>query len=239
MTENSASQSSAVSSLSKSQKKRLKRNNTKAKKADEQETARKKIPDMGPLNPLDKVRMVLKQRGFSLDEIDNALEEMWNSELVYDDVDAVQNYLILRADSGRASSQSNDNSKEPDLSTQSLESSYSESASTEATESFKPMDETHGVSEAKSESVEIVGDTLDASIKNDRSASVTSHSEPMDTLSSKLDIVANYENLNDAIMALSEWVCKSATLAEVRPFYFKSQPTFSSNFVIHHCVPSR
>ena len=209
--------SSAGSGLSKSQKKRMKRNNAKAKKADEQVAAAKRSQDVGPLNPLDEVKAGVLKRGHALNEVEEALEEMWNSQLAYDDVESVHNYLMLKAAAGRISSTSENTVETPMIHTApSVETSSS--SETAATESVNPVDVDPGVSIAPSESAEDVADVdeLDAFAEDkEESLNNHNHSLPADSQSSKFDIVSNKESLNHVMTTLSGWVTETATLAQV------------------------
>ena len=78
------------------QKKRMKRNAANKRKAAGQTTNATKVPHDDSINPNDMLRATLVTMGYQIEEINVALDEMWNLSLKYDEVDAVLNYLQER-----------------------------------------------------------------------------------------------------------------------------------------------
>lgn len=84
------------SGLSKSQKKRMKRNAKKQKDAQAKQP-KKSTDGESLLNPHEKLRANLVSLGYPLAEIDEVLEEMWNLQLQYDEVESVLAYIQQRS----------------------------------------------------------------------------------------------------------------------------------------------
>ena len=76
----------------KSQKKRMKRNKAKTRPGSEQ-TEAKTVEQLDPLNAHDALRIGLHKLGFKLALIDKAMEDMWNLDLDYSDINAVASYI--------------------------------------------------------------------------------------------------------------------------------------------------
>jgi len=212
MMETSAFDSSAGSSgLSKSQKKRMKRNNAKARKADEQETGTKRSQDLGPLNPLDKVKAGLQTLGYSLSQIEKALEEMWDTQLPYDDVESVHNFLMMKAHVKRTVEPKVEIPKNMDTAVNPIEA---EALASQPASDFVEDDIAGKVHESDAFEKKDENNQEEEEEEED-DVETTNQSQPPVTLASKLEIAANYEDLNQAISALSDWVTRSASSSEV------------------------
>ena len=215
------------SGLSKSQKKRMKRNASKKKKMSE-------IPD-DSLNPSDRVRTALVKQGFELSFINEGLDEMWNEQLDYSDYDAALSYL--RGKERWGTSQPNlevpTTVDEPaETSTESKENRVPQkldSRSTASTDSSTqiPIPLNDGVKKIASQRLPSEDAALDAhpttipkAPPRHKKKKKNYKKQPEAPLNAKLEMVANHENLNDAIAALTEWVVKSATESEVRFILF-------------------
>lgn len=228
--------------LSKSQKKRLKRNASKKKNAQKIS----EIPD-DSLNPTDRVRAALVKQGFELTFIDEGLDEMWNAQLDYSDYDAALVYLLEKK--GRddtADSQLDleiptsvdegvNTSIQPNVEA-SNEVEHQEEAIPTKTDSKSTASTASSLESAtnkESSTKEIVSEraspkdttlyaqpvvTAKKSKSSDGKKKKVHKNQPEASLHSKLEIVANHESLNDAITALTEWIVKSATKSELKEF---------------------
>ena len=245
----------ASSALSKSKKKRMKRDKAKQRKEDQVVEPEHTIRDDG-LNTHDKLRSELVKLGFELADVDKAMEDMWNQQLDYTDFDAVLGFIenagINSGSSGNSSGSVNGNGigigigieeKELDppaapdtvVTVESFSSPSSPSCSgkgpPDATE--EPVEMAAVVSEPVAvtvavetvvvavEPIEIESSRPEESADVDVDVDVDVEERKMKPrvkpfeLSSKLDIVANSENLTDGIIALTEWVVKAATPPQV------------------------
>jgi len=201
--------------LSKSQKKRLKRNASKAKRLTEGSSgppssgsSKKKQQEQqrqDPLNPHAKLRQDLLSLGYSVEEIDPGMEEMWNLGMQYDELEVVVSYLEKKREQWE---------KEVNLHSESVE----EEDKPLITEEPEVVEE----EETSSYSPNVVDDEEEQQQPQGEGASddIPQESEPEQTmdLSSRLDVVANFENLQDSLFALSEWVNKAANPSQLLDF---------------------
>jgi len=200
--------------MSKSQKKRLKRNKAKKRTQEEEEPKQQQPKNtQEALNPHIKLRNDLLSLGYTQIEIDKGMEEMWNLGMKYDELDSVTMFL--------------ENKRHV---VQDVEEDVV------VVENIK--DEGDGVIEEVSEKDEV----LSADTSNNTPAATTSVAEddnedvaastPEQTMDliSKLEVVSDFENLQDALFALSEWVNKAAKSHELFEFCGVSDETTTSPF---------
>jgi hypothetical protein len=139
----------------------------------------------GALNPHTVLRNNILADGFTGDQVDQAMEEMWNKSLAYDEYDAVLKYL--------KSGGKKDVVKKED-------------------QEGKPQTEEEGggTEVSKEEEEEETAD-------NEPAAPAKRATPPpaQMTMAEKLDMVAGFENMTDAVFALTEWVNKAAKPHEV------------------------
>jgi len=145
------------------------RNRKKKPKKEKSETS-SSVPTAVPMNPHTILRNRLVDSGFTMSEVDKAMEEMWDKSLAYDEFDAVLAYL--------------------------------KGETTKATETDEASHDEKGTvaSEAETE---------------DKEESETSTPAPVMTLEERLDSVASFEPLTDAVFALTEWIDKAAKPRDV------------------------
>lgn len=208
-----------IQTLSKSQIKRMKRNASKAKR--EAQSAKTTQVD-AVLNPHEKLCNNLAFKGYSRSEIETALEEMWNFGMQYDSYDAALAYLEGKKAQKEADAMKEANSEKEAVVERRPESQpeVPEEASAEAeappAKSKTAAENNWGESETESESEKAPASASD------------SESQPQATdLASKLDVVANFPVLYDAIFALAEWATKAAKpheLMELCSIDQKAQP---------------
>jgi hypothetical protein len=140
----------------------------------------------GSLNPHLVLRNDLIGEGYTGEEVDTAMEEMWNKELLYDDYESILKYLKGGEKAFQGSSTSAGNgSRSGDKKEANKDSTFDDG-------------EGVGVEESKEDP------------ENEQSAP----SKTM-TMAEKLDMVAGFENFTDASFALTEWVNKAAKPHEV------------------------
>jgi hypothetical protein len=164
---------------------------------DDAETALLINPPLRPASSQDVLRKSLVLKGFSLDEIDEAVIEMWDKQLPYDEEDAVLAYLehCDGADGQVNMGTSRDDTKEK-----------CQSEETDDSTNNDPSTEDTLETEEQGEDGEI-----DDSDSDDEAEAMA----PAITMAEKLDMVAGFESLADSIFALSQWVNKAAKPQEV------------------------
>jgi hypothetical protein len=165
-------------------KKKPKKGNTNAKTTP--------IPTTSPMNPHSVLRNRLVGEGFSVAQVDQAMEEMWDKNLVYDDFQTVLAYLKSEKTGPK--------------------DDESEGTNTGgiASEKKDEIDSKKSVGTASVEKAE--QDTLEpTTVEKAKSIKPA----PTMTLEQRLETVSNFENLTDAIFALTEWINKAAKPREV------------------------
>jgi type II secretory pathway component PulM len=265
--------------LTKSQKKRLKRNKAKTRKAAaaaEEVTVVPATPVLDPLNSHDALRIGLQNLGFELSDIDRSIEEMWNLGLDYSDINDVATFMTNEKASAATSAAATSVVKDVqvDPSVTEVNSSTPNSIVTSASTAIESSTSDIGRPKraASEEEVKTVSTAMDAKEPGSPKVplTVTKNGQPVSaetqtkhtntnapsiatnghghsngssnnnvakskrnveakqappTLKMKLNVVANDENLTDAIVALTEWIVKAATPTEVshiRPNQFFS-----------------
>jgi len=182
--------------LSKSKKKRMKRNKAKAKRdAEPVKTTTDNSNTNAALNPHEKLCHALMQHGYAREEIEGALEEMWNFGMQYDSYSAARAYL-----------EGKEAQKEADALREAI--AEKEAAIVELAEGGVAVTTTDAVWEGQTNA------EFDSGSENitaaPSSVSESSSQPPANDLASKLDVVANFPVLYDAVFALSEWTTKAA-----------------------------
>lgn len=239
--------------LSKSQKKRMKRNKAKLRK----EKAASTEPVLNPLNTHDAMKAELQELGFELSDINQSIEEMWNKDLDYSDIHAVIVYMTAKqgdADDKDMLYDGDDYIKtvqtadtflseiSDDSSNASKQSCFEEETeiiSSDAISSNDPCSSNAPIIATKTDSVSLseVKNTKEAPVAVQKAESKTdiqkvnnsdvtetksatrAKKKTHPTIKTKLDIVANNEDLTDAIVALTEWILKAATPSDVSDFF--------------------
>ena len=200
--------------MSKSQKKRLKRNKAKKRTQEEEEAPKpQQQKTQEALNPHIKLRNDLLSLGYTQNEIDKGMEDMWNLGMKYDELDSVTMFL----EDKRHESLVQQDIEEDDVVvvTETNEKDEGgdggEEVTSEKDEDLLSADTTNNTPEATTSVTE------DDVINEDVPASASP--EPTMDLISKLEVVSDFENLQDALFALSEWVNKAAKSHEVCSLY--------------------
>lgn len=252
--------------LTKSQKKRMKRNKAKAKKA--QNATQPQTVELDPLNAHDAMKIGLQDLGFDLPDINRKIDMMWEQGLDYSDINAVASFMTAekakedekvqvltnKTEEARASPVSSSGRSEQD-STMAKRNASEEELKTVSTASFSipkdsngstgaiasngtnasnvPLTVTNNGVDADNSKPQAVSDpqvevskATTAPSQNGTVAKKTRKAEPKTppSLKTKLDIVANNENLTDAIVALTEWIVKAATPSEIKELCDSSKP---------------
>ena len=246
--------------LTKSQKKRMKRNKAKARKA--QNAIESQPAELDPLNAHDAMKIGLQELGFELSDINKKIDMMWEQGLDYSDINAVASFMTaekakevekmnveasVKTVETRGSPVSESTTRSEQDSTLAKRNSEEESKTVSTDASFSVPKDSAGSNGASasnnsasasnvpltvtnngidSEStkpqpetapqVEVPESTPTPS-QNGTVAKKTRKAEPKTppSLKTKLDIVANNEDLTNAIVALTEWIVKAATPNEV------------------------
>jgi len=106
-TTTSTSADAPLGTLTKSQKKRMKRQKALARK--EEEKRKETSTTIDALNPFEKLcNDVVSKLGYDRSQVNTALDEMWNKQLDYSDFDTVVNYLNERSTTSTSTSVDND-----------------------------------------------------------------------------------------------------------------------------------
>lgn len=206
--------------LSKSKKKRMKQKASKAKREAEKKNQKQNptsngagkmiIGSTASLNPHEKLCHDLGQHGYTPLEIENALEEMWNLDMQYDDFQAALAFLESKKAQKEADAEREMIAQAVAVTIENRETSEVE----DKAEEESALSESSVVeAESNTENSSAPAPAVPPSVSGSESKSQTK-SQSMD-LSSKLNLVANFEVLSDAIIALSEWVTKAATLNQL------------------------
>lgn len=191
--------------VSKSKKKRIKRKQAKQQgSTGDDASSVSSLPSMpdsvreatataslGPkLNPIDKLRMDLEKMGYSVSEIEAAMSEMWDSNLPYDRFEDVLAFLKRSKHSDTVASKTEALLDGTDSVTATMTSSF---------ESMSPA------LQKDQEDVDFPPATADAPFLATTTSSIKAAPTPNLNLVTKLQLVANYENLHDAIYAITQW----------------------------------
>jgi hypothetical protein len=168
------------------------RNRKKKPKQDKQNAEVAAPRSAAPLNPHSALRNRLVDEGYSITQVDKAMEEMWDKNLAYDEFDAVLGYLKGETTDPKA-----------DLSTN------------------NPAQATGKNDKIESKSLDGVGTSAveQAEQKNPKPADAKANAvkaDPTMTMEQRLETVASFGNLTDAIFALTEWIIKAARPRDVR-----------------------
>jgi len=254
----------------------MKRNAASKRKAACQTTNATKVPHDDNINPNDMLRATLVTMGYQIEEINVALDEMWNLLLKYDEVDAVLNYLqerkptvapVLAAPPTVMSSRGSNDSEVPAaLSSENGKEEEAETVSTvdSSTPAKRKLEPPRSQRQQPPNTIPQTVPPVPAPVvaaKNPRNGGTTSSASadsteqqraappaasaqndqreskrkgrravvegsssdvvpqpPQNDLGSKLDTVANADNLMDAISALTQWVTEAASVSELRQF---------------------
>jgi hypothetical protein len=150
------------------------------------------------LTPQECLRQSLIGQGFTAEEIDHAMEIMWDKGLAYDEFDAVFKFLRFCGDMVEENDEgSAHEEKEPGdqgtVQTVSTEDAAGEGESMSNSPSLQDQDD----------------DTESASKLSTSTARRT-------TMAEKLDMVARADKVTDAIFAITQWINKAAKPHEVR-----------------------
>jgi len=137
------------------------------------------------MNPHDILRNRIMAEGFSARQVDRAMEEMWDKNLAYDEYDAVFKYLKGEKDEKKEK-------------TSSSPSSVHREVGDTAT--------------ATGDGVEEDEDEVEP---EEAPAKAASKASPPMSMEQRLEMVASFENMTDAIFALTEWVSKAAKPQDV------------------------
>eukprot|EP00978_Attheya_sp_CCMP212_P003810 scaffold8069_cov52-Attheya_sp.AAC.6 len=190
-------ESQETGTLSKSQKKRMKRKAASKKKDTHSDAPQSSEAEA--LNPHVKLRSDLVDRGFTPSQVGAALDEMWELQLPYDQFDAALAFLEQKMNP----------------------TAFSSETEAAGVSSAAPVDPSpNAKSEGKDKYPPPLVNTTEAQPGRTLPPPATAaHApppkpKPMD-LAAKLDMVASYENLCDAVVALMEWCSKAAKPSEI------------------------
>jgi hypothetical protein len=183
--------SSDVNNENEKKKKRIRKKKPK-QDGTHNKSGKAPAPSNVPLNPQSVLRNRLAQEGFSTNQVDQAMEEMWDKGLAYDEFDAVLMYLKGETPRNNEKEENTADKK------QSIESNV-----------------VNGVNGVNGGGTKVAGKPTQETPKTTaEKAKVIKPAPPM-TMEQKLETVANFENLTDAIFALTEWINKAAKPRDV------------------------
>jgi len=169
------------------------------------------------LTPQEILRNQLIERDrYEPTRIDKAMGEMWDKGLPYDEYNAVLNYL---QNGGSISDVNTNVGVEVDADIKEVNTKVTEP------ESFSPSQQSDSDGNDKDNNNGDVIIFKNNNEKNIEEYNVDEHDEeeeeefpqtkPPTTMTAKLDMVAGFENLTDAIFALTQWVNKAAKPEEI------------------------
>ncbi|KAG7344350.1 hypothetical protein IV203_022358 [Nitzschia inconspicua] len=144
------------------------------------------------LTPQESLRQSLITQGFSVHDIDQAMEKMWDNGLAYDQYDAVLTFL-------QTGGQILDDKEEGDG--RNVEKEIGDQATVQTASTDDAAEE------AESMSNSAAGDDDDVDVE---STSKASPSFRKTSLAEKLNMVARADKVTDAIFALTQWITKAA-----------------------------
>jgi hypothetical protein len=140
------------------------------------------------MNPHAILRDRIMTEGFSARRVDRAMEEMWDKNLAYDEFEAVLKYLKGETEEKKEAAKGK---TDKIFSTPKETVETDTSAGGGAEESKEPEPEKPPVPKSNLKTA------------------------PPMTMEQKLEMVANFENMTDAIFALTEWISKAAKPRDV------------------------
>ena len=185
-------------------KRRNRKKKAKGKKSESQkEEERQKELEFSKMNNHAKLRSDLIAQGFTAQQIDNAMDEMWNQNMPYDEYEQVYKYL---KEGGK---------KTPPAP---AATPTKKAAVQKITEADDDDDDDGGVEETKEAEVadltpsQVV--TKAASPKRQVATSPKRQGN-LNSMAARLDLVAGFDSLPDAIFAMTEWIIKAAKPHEV------------------------
>merc|ERR1740139_257462 len=199
------------------------------------------VNGISTLNPHEKLRHCLICQGYCQKEIDNALEEMWDLGMEYDDFNAVLGYLKSKKaqrDAELVAEAAGTKNLEPieNIDTSVAQEYNVAPKNEEPTNSLVAPVSTQSLIDDRPtfEEVSATSESADTALSPEES---TAPPPPMD-LASKLNVVANFENLHDAISALAEWASKAAKPTELMDLCLVTKGVSISalNTVIRRCI---
>ena len=162
-------------------------------------------------------RKLIESDGYEASQIDRAMEDMWEKGMAYDEYDSVIYYLQGGVCGTTASTASNSVitvSTKAEEGNEEADITVTQNRDFGLLETTDNGEDTTVVATTKTD----VGDTQDEKDDSviEESAESPTNSSPSVSITKKLDIVAGFENLTDAIFALTQWVMQAANDEEVR-----------------------
>lgn len=208
---------------------------------------------------------LIDEDGFEASRVDSAMEEMWNKGLPYDDYGAILSYLMddisetieepntifsaptlvsatHKADeSATETTELDSNPSQPDspgmmcMSDDKVTENGDTPITTEGTNDENNNTDNDTIEEEEEDDSEEEDDDDESEYESDDEYEDQAPAAPPITMAEKLDIVAGFENLTDAIFALTQWVNKAAKLEDVSDLWslFIALLDFFSFFSAH------
>jgi len=169
-------------------------------------------------------RKLIESDGYEGSQIDQAMEEMWEKGMAYDEYESVINYLQVGVCGTTASTASN---SVISVSTKAEEGNEEADTTETQNRAFRLLETTHNGEDTKVLATK-KSDDGGTQIENDdeeecdsvieESTESSTNPSPSTSIMKKLDIVAGFENLTDAIFALTQWVEQAASDEEIDLF---------------------
>eukprot|EP00526_Cylindrotheca_closterium_P002388 CAMPEP_0113634408 /NCGR_PEP_ID=MMETSP0017_2-20120614/17915_1 /TAXON_ID=2856 /ORGANISM="Cylindrotheca closterium" /LENGTH=919 /DNA_ID=CAMNT_0000545103 /DNA_START=220 /DNA_END=2979 /DNA_ORIENTATION=- /assembly_acc=CAM_ASM_000147 len=175
-------------SAAKRRRNRKKKNKNK-KSESQKEAERQKELEFSKMNNHAKLRNDLIQQGFSAQQIDTAMDEMWNQNMPYDEYEQVYKYLK--------------EGKKP---------AEPKSAPTTTIKKITENDDDGGgVEETKEVDVtDLTPSQVKTPSSSPKRGATNGKKSNLNSMAARLDLVADFDNLPDAIFAMTEWIIKAA-----------------------------
>jgi hypothetical protein len=212
--EQSPSRPEDIVNWSKMQKKQA--NSTKAFPQKSRPLMNSKNQSNETIKPPVEIRAKLVAEGFTTTQVANAVDEMRARKKAFDEINSVRSFLrsqdgIEKGHHELGSPNISDHFPPEEENTASTEAS---TADARAQETLDNEHEDVTIDKGTHNEDSSFDDHMASSIAQSRQ-SRSLHPQPLD-ISSRLDLVADFENLLDAAFALSEWVTREAKETEVR-----------------------
>lgn len=189
-------------SATKRRRNRKKKNKSKHAETQKEEERQKEL-EFSRMNNHGKLRKDLMEQGFSAKQIDAAMDEMWNQNMPYDEYEQVYKYLKENGGNGNGSG-SGKKKKKSELNKKKM---IAEKEDDDGVEESKEVDA------ADLTPSQVIQKPPSPSKKQPSSNGKSSNNKPKTSLNSmaaRLDLVAGFDNLADAIFAMTEWIIKAA-----------------------------
>eukprot|EP00980_Cylindrotheca_fusiformis_P007065 scaffold1482_cov120-Cylindrotheca_fusiformis.AAC.7 len=178
-------------------KKPKKKKDTSSKNSEEQEKLRLKEIEDSKMNSNVKLRNdIVSKEGYTTTQVDKAMEEMWNQNLAYDEYDQVLHYLKTGGQHHHHPAKAAETAPVAVPSRSVEETKEIEVEDAAPVVSDRNVDDEPMTAKEKMKNESVVAESLPTTVPK--------------SMAAKLDMVAGFESLSDAIFAMTEWINTAA-----------------------------